>query len=219
MLRSVRAKQCSCELVGVHPTEGMSKQVHCTVGRVAAEHSWEQEMTQCQQGNYHGRGGTAGRAVLDGHSTRVATFVLAGPIGCVAGLPHSHCQSTRAAAVLLLLLFVESHASTCSSGIVAGEVAVTIDGAPRSMFVFQSGGASGGVKTSGGQVVLQHGPRVYLGDNCDAEFQAGTTRSLPLLDKTLSFDVDVSNVGCGCNVGLYFVSMPGAKMACVGVVL
>jgi hypothetical protein len=31
-----------------------------------------------------------------------------------------------------------------------------------------------------------------------------------LLDKTLSYTVDISQVGCACNAALYLVKMPGA---------
>jgi cellulase len=39
--------------------------------------------------------------------------------------------------------------------------------------------------------------------------EPGNFKNFSLLGKTLSYDIDVSTVGCSCNAALYFVSMPG----------
>ena len=45
-----------------------------------------------------------------------------------------------------------------------------------------------------------------------AEWSQIAYRKLDLLGKTLSFDIDLSKVGCGCDAAVYLVGMeaPGA---------
>ncbi|KAL2212547.1 glycoside hydrolase [Sarocladium strictum] len=71
--------------------------------------------------------------------------------------------------------------------------------------------ATYGIETSGSELSLQFvnegeystsiGSRVYLMDGDD------TYQSFELLGNEFTFDVDVSNIGCGLNGALYFVSM------------
>ena len=66
-------------------------------------------------------------------------------------------------------------------------------------------------------ITLTGSSRVFLGDNVmdsmeAAEWSQIAYRKLDLLGKTLSFDIDLSKVGCGCNAAVYLVGMeaPGA---------
>ena len=60
-----------------------------------------------------------------------------------------------------------------------------------------------------GWVSARNGARVYTADSCtEGDFADGTRYSaLQLIGKTLSVDVDLSAVECGCNAAFYLVSM------------
>jgi hypothetical protein len=68
----------------------------------------------------------------------------------------------------------------------------------------------------GRAVTLSGGSRAFLGSDADDAFAPATThswmdisfRQLSLLDQQLSFTVDFSKVGCGCNGAVYLVAMP-----------
>mmetsp|Transcript_11967 Transcript_11967/g.15755 ORF Transcript_11967/g.15755 Transcript_11967/m.15755 type:complete len:377 (-) Transcript_11967:159-1289(-) len=64
---------------------------------------------------------------------------------------------------------------------------------------------------------LRNGGRAYLADSCEEEvYDPSTYTAFKLLDKTLTYTTDMSNVDCGCNAALYLVSMPqnDDKSAC-----
>jgi len=64
------------------------------------------------------------------------------------------------------------------------------------------------VKVSGSTLNMTHGPRVYIADNCVDSFQPTMFKQFLFLGKTLSYTVDLSQVGCACNAALYLVAMP-----------
>lgn len=63
------------------------------------------------------------------------------------------------------------------------------------------------LSVSGNQVRVKHGPRAYLGQ-CVSSFSGSSFTKIPLLGRSLSATVDLSGVGCGCNLSLYLVDMP-----------
>lgn len=77
------------------------------------------------------------------------------------------------------------------------------------VYVLQSGGASGGgVATSGGSVSLKRSasPRVSLGGVCASEFGPDVFYNMPLLGRKLEYTMDLSSVSCACNAAVYFVA-------------
>ena len=64
------------------------------------------------------------------------------------------------------------------------------------------------VQVNGSSITLHGGGRIYLGDSNSDVISPDSFYMMPLLGKRLTFNVDMSNVGCNCNGALYFVSMP-----------
>ena len=64
-------------------------------------------------------------------------------------------------------------------------------------------------------VQLTHGSRFYFArsDACLARPQHYS--AWPLVGATLSFTVDISQAGCGCNVAAYLVSMAQSTQPCI----
>lgn len=61
--------------------------------------------------------------------------------------------------------------------------------------------------TGASNVTYLHNNRGYLGQ-CSANWNPNGFTQLPLLSHSISFTVNLSDVGCGCNVGMYLVAMP-----------
>ena len=60
----------------------------------------------------------------------------------------------------------------------------------------------------GKSIILHGNMRAYLARKPSSESWSGSTYDkLRLLGKTLTWTVDLSRVGCGCNAALYLVSM------------
>jgi len=62
--------------------------------------------------------------------------------------------------------------------------------------------------TSGTSFSVKYNTRAYLTKSCGG-WSPSNFYQMQLLDKTLSVDVDLSTVSCGCNIAFYLVSMPG----------
>ena len=54
----------------------------------------------------------------------------------------------------------------------------------------------------------RNGARAYLGNSCtEGVYNHSAYGAVKLMGKTLSYTVDLSAAGCGCNVAMYLVSM------------
>jgi hypothetical protein len=62
--------------------------------------------------------------------------------------------------------------------------------------------------SSGASFSVRYNTRAYLTKSCGG-WSPNNFYQMQLLDKTLSVDVDLSTVSCGCNIAFYLVSMPG----------
>eukprot|EP01120_Amphizonella_sp_Union-15-10_P013622 TRINITY_DN635_c0_g1_i1.p1 TRINITY_DN635_c0_g1~~TRINITY_DN635_c0_g1_i1.p1 ORF type:complete len:315 (-),score=61.11 TRINITY_DN635_c0_g1_i1:34-978(-) len=112
-------------------------------------------------------------------------------------------------AIFLFFGLLISVSYACNNGIVAGTVNF-YNGSNAVSDIIQSGGTRyGGISVSGNTITIKHNTRSYFGvSSCPGSFDPSVYLPFYLLDKTLSFDVDLSQASCGCNAALYLVSMP-----------
>lgn len=114
----------------------------------------------------------------------------------------------------IILLFV---AAICSSSMAAnnGELAIMVNGQPQTKYVLSGSEdkAKGHIQVNGSRLTLTGGGRVYLGESNSDAFSLNSFYMMPLLGKRLTFDLDMSQVGCNCNGALYVVSMPAYNSA------
>ena len=57
--------------------------------------------------------------------------------------------------------------------------------------------------------MLQHGAQVQIAQNGSSQYGPYIFREYKLMGKTLSYMVDLSDIGCSCNSAMYLVTMPG----------
>eukprot|EP00008_Paramoeba_atlantica_P006102 CAMPEP_0201485942 /NCGR_PEP_ID=MMETSP0151_2-20130828/10014_1 /ASSEMBLY_ACC=CAM_ASM_000257 /TAXON_ID=200890 /ORGANISM="Paramoeba atlantica, Strain 621/1 / CCAP 1560/9" /LENGTH=345 /DNA_ID=CAMNT_0047870293 /DNA_START=67 /DNA_END=1104 /DNA_ORIENTATION=- len=65
-------------------------------------------------------------------------------------------------------------------------------------------------------ITITHGTRAVFVKSCIRQFSQNIFTRFYLLGKTIKFTVDLSHIGCGCNVAIYLVSMPGCSAAWAG---
>ena len=85
--------------------------------------------------------------------------------------------------------------------------AVGVTGGPSTVMTTVQWSAALGSATDlqSGRIIMNEWGRHYFGDSCGPI--PGSYSSWRLLGGTLSFTVDVSDAGCGCNLALYLVPM------------
>jgi len=94
----------------------------------------------------------------------------------------------------------------CNTGIIVNSIDANLG---RQVYIAQTGGTKyGGISVAGNSVTLQHNTRGYIASQCDNSFTPNTFFPIKLLDKTISFSVNLNQIGCGCNAAMYLVSMP-----------
>lgn len=72
--------------------------------------------------------------------------------------------------------------------------------------------AGGGGATEGGRLTLKHNSGFTLFSKFDDDWEPENMMQLKALGKKLSFSVDLSRVGCACNVALYLIAAPGRDL-------
>jgi len=123
-------------------------------------------------------------------------------------LPSVFIASMKLKVVLFALLFV-SVFGQCQNGVIAGQLSINNRGTSTLVTIPQSGGTkSGGLTIQGNLLKINHGVRAYFGNNCVTSFEPGMYFNFSLLDRTLSYTVDLSQANCGCNAALYLIRMP-----------
>lgn len=112
-------------------------------------------------------------------------------------------------AFILSILFTVAVHADCVNKISVGNLNVVVDGKTQQLPVVQSGGTTGPrVTVDGNNTELSHDARVYIGSECDGQFKPTSFYLFKLMDKTITYTADLSQVGCGCNAALYLISMP-----------
>mmetsp|Transcript_18375 Transcript_18375/g.35429 ORF Transcript_18375/g.35429 Transcript_18375/m.35429 type:complete len:480 (-) Transcript_18375:429-1868(-) len=88
-----------------------------------------------------------------------------------------------------------------------GELSMEGGGSPGYIL----GGPPGHVK--GGALTLPHNSGYSIMTGCKQKWDPKEFFMFKVLDRTLSYTVDLSKVGCGCNLALYMVQAPGLDIA------
>lgn len=110
---------------------------------------------------------------------------------------------------LVVLVAISFSADQCINDVSAGTVDIMVDGKTLELPVMESGGTKGPkVSVSKNTISLAHNARTYIAAQCDTEFKPSSFYIFKLMDKTISYTVDLSEVGCACNAALYLTSMP-----------
>jgi len=65
-----------------------------------------------------------------------------------------------------------------------------------------------GAHVAENNLTLRHNSRSFFASSCGDDFRPQDITQFKLLGKTLTFEVDLSRVGCACNLALYLVSAP-----------
>jgi hypothetical protein len=117
--------------------------------------------------------------------------------------------------LLLLSLFSLSlgdpeDTSSCSSNYINGPFTWSNGGTTTNSFIIQAGGVDswGDVTVSGSTVSLDLNPRIYLANQCAGSFGTSVFQKINPLGSTISFTVNLANVGCGADASFYLVGMP-----------
>jgi len=93
---------------------------------------------------------------------------------------------------------VDAH--ECQGGITKGAIAVK--GMP-SAYLAGSGG-----DVHGDKLTIRHNSGFSVLSSCEQDWKPEAIAQFKLLGKVMSFTVDLSSVGCACNLALYLISMP-----------
>lgn len=94
-----------------------------------------------------------------------------------------------------------------------GGITIMINGQPQTKYVLSGDWARNFTRVSSNSITLSGGGRVYLGDSSSDTITPNSYYMMPLLGKRLTFDADLSDVGCNCNGALYHISMPAYNSA------
>ena len=90
----------------------------------------------------------------------------------------------------------------------SGPLTIMMNGQPVTKYVLSGDWAKQFIHTNGTSITLHGGGRVYLGSSNSDHLSPDAYYQIDLFNKRLTYDVDMSQVGCNCNGALYLVSMP-----------
>ena len=109
----------------------------------------------------------------------------------------------------LTLLLVTGSAVGYVSAVNVGPLTIMMNGQPLTKYVLSDyGSIKCCIQANRTSITVSGGGHVYLGDSNTSTFSTNSFYQMNLFGKRLTFDVDMSDVGCNCNGALYLVSMP-----------
>ena len=108
----------------------------------------------------------------------------------------------------LSLVLIVCFTVTAISATNNGALTIKFNGQEKTKYVLSADWAKENTHVNRTTVTLSKGGRVYLGDSSSGNITTDSYYQMPLLGKRLTYDVDLSKVGCSCNGALYFVQMP-----------
>ena len=114
---------------------------------------------------------------------------------------------------VLQFLLLTLSAISLGQAAYSGVLKIMINGQPQSKYVISGDWALNMTHVSNNTVTLSGGGRVYLGNSNSGKLDINSFYMMPLLGKKLTYDVDMSAVGCNCNGAMYVVSMPAYNSA------
>lgn len=108
----------------------------------------------------------------------------------------------------LLLALLNMNAATA---VHQGALQIEEDGVPIDLHVVSLAEDGEMIHTHGREMKLRWGgeTRAFLAEKRRDDMPVNNYFNFTLLNKELSYDIDLSAVGCSCNAALFFVSMPG----------
>jgi len=107
----------------------------------------------------------------------------------------------------------DSQTTSCSTAVVPGILTYTVGSTSTTGYLIQAGGSNswGPVTPMSSQVKIGLGPRFYLANSCVSAFGPSVFSGVKLIGGSISFTVDISQIGCGLNAAFYLVGMPAAS--------
>ena len=105
------------------------------------------------------------------------------------------------AAVLYVGIVASWVFAVCRAGACQGDFAV--EGLKSKSYL-----AGGGGFLNNASLTMQHSSGYSLMNACNGDWNAKDFFELKLLGKTFEFTVDLSGVGCACNLAVYLISAP-----------
>ena len=109
----------------------------------------------------------------------------------------------------LILLLVTTAAVGYVSAVNIGPFTIIMNGQPQTKYVLSDDAARKCcVQANRTSITLSGGGHIYFGESSTNTFSPNSFYQMNLFGKRLTFDVDMSGVGCNCNGALYLVSMP-----------
>mmetsp|Transcript_111963 Transcript_111963/g.361469 ORF Transcript_111963/g.361469 Transcript_111963/m.361469 type:complete len:806 (-) Transcript_111963:301-2718(-) len=118
-----------------------------------------------------------------------------------SSLPAESWSSRARAKEVALAGLATGSAEMGAMGLCIGGLA--IEGLDTASFV-----SGGGAMVSENRLTLQHNSGVSITTSCAGAWDPNSFARFQLLGRTLSFTVDLSRVGCACNLALYLVQEP-----------
>jgi len=100
----------------------------------------------------------------------------------------------------------------CSSKVksgVVGPITIIEDGKSITRYVVSTWPQ--GATISGTSITLEHNNQIQIANESSNSYNSIMFQQYQILYKTISYTVDLSNIGCSCNGAFYLVTMPGTN--------
>lgn len=92
-----------------------------------------------------------------------------------------------------------------------GQLTISVNGQDQTVYVVGADWVTPMITVSGRSVTLRGGGRAYIAKSADDQMNPDFFDDFDLKGSTVTYTVDLSQVGCSCNAAFYTSQMPGHK--------